>query len=1235
MATHVQHRSSKHEAFITSQLERVEQRIRFIDVCTGLGGWLALSLAYLIVTVLLDRALLLAGPTRQTFFLVYAVASLVFLYFTVVRPLRWRVNPYYAARQLEQTLPGNRNHVINWIDLHEEKVPGVLRSALGQRAAKDLTAADIDQAISNRRALLVASAAGLQLVVLILLFFLFGPGPFRSLVGRALAPFRSGEAIATRTQVQVVRPEGGDAQVTIGSPVVIVAEVTGRRPEVHAKDAPCLLYRHDESEPFRKRYLQYDAGDSWTTTVSPVDVGNGIEYKVTAGDGETPIYRITVRAAPLISDFLATYHYRPYLQRAARSRITRKLEDLRGTEVHLLARTNRVIKEGRLDFEGQDGVGSLLRPELMPDDPQALRFKFTLERPGKYRIRFTSSDGEMFLDPVSHDVVILPDHVPQVALTQPGKDVELPAQGHLELVGEASDDNGIAAMALRVQVVGGAILGARPYLAGRLGQGDLGTPRRIDYRDLLELDRLVDDKGQPFQGKPGMVLEYWLEATDACDVPQPNLGKSARFKITLTEGKAGANQDKDRAAARDRKGQHDKQQGEQLKNEKAERDQQRQREEQQEKEEGRKREDKQNKSGKQEGKNEGDKPEDGKEQGKPESQQGNKEGTGEQPGGQADNKNQDPNKEPGKESKNDNQTREQAENLKRALDNRNQENRGQPNKKNDPGENATQKENDSGKDKGGEARPGEARGDGENKPGESKSPDKKPGQDPPRENKPGEQKGAGDKPERAGEKKEQGGQEGKNNAGESKDAGKPEGQEGQGQGKEGSRQEGPNQPKPGESKTGEGKQSGKPNEGAGNSKSEPQGKGKEGGRPEQQRQAGEGKPEEKGKPGEPGQKGEGKQSAQQGKAGQENGPAEKKEGSTTQGGEKKGEGKTGQSPENRPMNQEGGSSQAKPTDKAPTNGEAKPGSCKNCPNGGQASADGSKPGESKGGSNQRAKGKGNPQDATKNDVQELAQELKNSSGAGREATRQELEQIQNQARDAEAREAARQALQDQGKDQPGQAKPDAAPGKSGGKPGDAKPDEGMGQAQAAGKAGAPEGMGGGEDGKPTGKAGAEKPQPGNAPGVAKSEETGTANKPGEGQQGDRRGGSGSSDGDAQPVRKEKAGQHRATMMQLEEFRKKVDRDVLKDARMSKEEFARFLEDYQNLARRQAQAKDEPDLPPGPGRNSALPSMGGSVIKKTGGAGNGQEVRSEGRPTPPPEYRDAHRDFLNRLLTPSR
>jgi hypothetical protein len=647
MSTQVKEKSAgKHASFVEAQLARAEGRIRLVDQSAALLGLLAGTLAYAVLMILLDRFFALSGATRQVGFLLYVVAAALYLAIAVVRPLLWRVNPYFAARQIEQTLPGSRNHVVNWIDLRDEKLPAVIKNTLGQRAARDLSRTDVDRAIASTRALVAGGAAALFAVLFIALFLILGPNPFGSFLARAFTPFGN-TAVATRTQVTIVRPENGDAAVTIGNPVTIVARVEGRIPDARAKDAPCLLYRHDPSEPYRQRYLQRDdTGNDWGATVAPRDVGNGFWYRVTAGDATTPEYHVKVRTAPLIADFLATYRYRPYVGKANRIRTSRRLEDLRGSEVTLLARTTRTVKEGRLDFESAVGGGQAIPGERVPGEPQSLRFRLVLDQPGRYRIRFTSTEGEPYVDATAHDVVVLPDHPPRVRITAPAKDVTLPADGHLKIAGEASDDYGIARLALCLEIAGGKQkLKSLPYEAHRLGKPGYGTPRHLPYQDLLDLPKLVDEQGKRAELKPGTVVEYWLEAADACDFPAANVTLSTpRYKITIAEGKENEQQKKDRGAAQQQKKKDEQQRGEDMQKEQADRDQKRKEEEKRNDADTRAREKER---------------EDAKKGGNPDDQQNESKGDDKQ--GQASNG-------APKQNERDKQTEQTANDLKNALD---------------------------------------------------------------------------------------------------------------------------------------------------------------------------------------------------------------------------------------------------------------------------------------------------------------------------------------------------------------------------------------------------------------------------------------------------------------------------------------------------------------------------------------------------------------------------------------
>ena len=41
----------------------------------------------------------------------------------MMRPFRLRVNPYYAAKHVEETLPDAKNSIVNWLDLHDASLP--------------------------------------------------------------------------------------------------------------------------------------------------------------------------------------------------------------------------------------------------------------------------------------------------------------------------------------------------------------------------------------------------------------------------------------------------------------------------------------------------------------------------------------------------------------------------------------------------------------------------------------------------------------------------------------------------------------------------------------------------------------------------------------------------------------------------------------------------------------------------------------------------------------------------------------------------------------------------------------------------------------------------------------------------------------------------------------------------------------------------------------------------------
>ncbi len=104
-------------------------------------------------------------------------------------------------------------------------------------------------------------------------------------------------------------------------------------------------------------------------------------------------------------------------------------------------------------------------------------------------------------------------------------------------------------------------------------------------------------------------------------------------------------------------------------------------------------------------------------------------------------------------------------------------------------------------------------------------------------------------------------------------------------------------------------------------------------------------------------------------------------------------------------------------------------------------------------------------------------------------------------------------------------------------------------------------------------------------------------------------------------------QHRAAQMQLEDFLKKVDKKILKDAGVSEEAWRKYVETRRKqLARPQPQ---RPDTPAGPQQATNLPSMSGGPIRSAP-PGQDNNVAAPDRGQPPPGYRDAAREFSRKM-----
>ena len=520
---------------LDAELSQAARRIRAVDVARGALALVVLSLAYLILTMVLDRAVELPPEARLGGLVGYALAALGVSYFSLYRPLARRLNPRYTARRIEETAEDAKNAVINYVDLQDASMNDAVRARLAARAAQEVSAADTRKLSESKSVVWLLVGAGLLAAALAVCFLVFRPGPFWSLLKRAVHPYTTA-TIATKTELDLLAPELGSASVLAGDSLTVRAHVGGRLPDSGEPDEPRLLVRYSPEGQVEEYPLEAGASPrDLARTLPPRVLQNGCLYRVSAGDATTPEYRIDVRPRPAILKSEARYEYPAYTRLRPETADGPAIEGLRGTAVALTVTANRPFKAAALSFESQ---GSELAGELDPADPTRVAFRFPLGESTSYRVRFTSAEGDPGEPFGPHPVKVARDDRPTVTITAPKEpEIGLPANGLLAVDGIASDDFGLTQVRLRMQLAGPrpAELQSVFYKAGKsLKRASDGTdPARLEVRLSQSFADAKFADGRPANLAENAVVEYYLEALDNCTVPNANVGRSAVHRVKL------------------------------------------------------------------------------------------------------------------------------------------------------------------------------------------------------------------------------------------------------------------------------------------------------------------------------------------------------------------------------------------------------------------------------------------------------------------------------------------------------------------------------------------------------------------------------------------------------------------------------------------------------------------------------------------------------------------------------
>jgi collagen type III alpha len=518
------------DEYVGLKLEKTRSTIRTTDLLTAMAGVAAMFLGYLFLFVVFDQWVVRDGfgPAWRWFLLSTLVISTISWLVWKVGIASFRsVNGLFAAREIEKAEPELKSNLLNLIDLKaagRDVNPAIIR-AMERRAAVRLQQVDVSNAVDHRP-LVRTSYVLLAVIVMFCLYALLSPKKISNSIWRGLLPAAE-VPLATRTEILSVKP--GDITVPAHTQSVEVqVDLGGEIPH-----QVWLVYTSDDGK-FNREPVELRVEAEGQTRFKGQVVGESTQglmqdltYSIKAGDAESATYKITVEQPPSANVENIRIEFPAYMRlQPVEQANNGQIDAWEGAKVLINAKTNMPVRMGMIQFMDDPQTGPTGEEETMSVTAGGRQLQGTLTLslrsdgtcPKYYRIDCKTEDGRRDTAPTNYGLMIRPDLPPEVALLQPDRDLESPANGLIPLLIQARDpDFELSYLYLNIEKAGQRIV--REQLSeGRIQQ--------LMLKHELSLARLNVMNGD--------LLELWIEAYDNKQ-PKPNTRNTPKIKVRVLE----------------------------------------------------------------------------------------------------------------------------------------------------------------------------------------------------------------------------------------------------------------------------------------------------------------------------------------------------------------------------------------------------------------------------------------------------------------------------------------------------------------------------------------------------------------------------------------------------------------------------------------------------------------------------------------------------------------------------
>lgn len=498
------------------RIERLAGRVRLALVMAAGGLVLAVGAAAIgLAAVLPEEAVHRPGSWVPMGLVALAVAASVLVTFVARRFLAENREPALVP-EVERTIGLRRGELAGALELaRPARGSSAALTRLGRERVADRLAGHEDWELfpgslrrAGRRILLAAFLCVLAFGGLALL--------------AARAPARTAKAAGALGQpwATAFPPPPPRIRVAPGDTAVLRGDRLPVRAVAPQRDSVFVAWQA-EGEPIRRTAAAVGPDGRARAETGPVD--GPTTYWVEGDDGSrSDSHEIRPLDPLLVTDLTIELRYPGYLGRPAETlgAVTGSLELPEGTLVRIRGRVNaRLDSAALVDTAAADEVAL----EVSEDDERRFAADWRPRRSGSWAWRFAPAEELPGLrPPAPFSVEIVPDRLPAVQISYPGRDTAASVDLRLPLVVDARDDVGLAMVDLETWRVSGAGLRSDPRdvpLWSATARED--RVDRLVLRPQLRLDVL--------ELVPGDTLFYTARARDAN--PGHPMARSDTFRV--------------------------------------------------------------------------------------------------------------------------------------------------------------------------------------------------------------------------------------------------------------------------------------------------------------------------------------------------------------------------------------------------------------------------------------------------------------------------------------------------------------------------------------------------------------------------------------------------------------------------------------------------------------------------------------------------------------------------------